>query len=577
MAVLKSIGDATTHFPLVGDTITIGRGGSNSIPLADTACSSKHAQFVRDAQGWNIQDRGSLNGTFVNAQRLQTALAVHLIHGDRILLGSTEFSFDSETGATTVVSAPTAAKAKPAADYAGSFMQSIVDDAISGGGTSASDLQQALVIDETAEDTSGSHFEFRSIDQTPKGPEQTFQLGTTRRPLPLVGLEPIGRGAGESLAEVKLRLIQDVSEKLVRILEPSQLLDEILLIVMNQAGADRGLLCLLDDQGSPTPIAARGLADDQQVRLSRTVLHMVLERRSGVLIQQPSNSANLLKSLAAMEVCSTLCAPLWTGDKIVGLLSLDSTKPTKIFNEEDLELLLAVAHQAAMGIERIRLSQMIEAERSVKTYLSKYLDNRIVEQIANSGGGADPLAPAEKVVTVLFSDIVSFTKICEGMAPVEVASFIREYLTSMTDVVFAHGGTIDKYIGDALMALFGAPLASPDSAAEAIRAALEMRSRVYDFRPPRAGSPPLRIRIGVNTGPVVVGNIGSTRRMEYTAIGDAVNVAARLQTFARPNEICIDETTYAATADQFVVEEIGAIDVRNRSKPVAVYKVLREK
>jgi len=211
----------------------------------------------------------------------------------------------------------------------------------------------------------------------------------------------------------------------------------------------------------------------------------------------------------------------------------------------------------------------------VKTYLSKYLDNRIVEQIAGSAQGVDPLAPAEKIVTVLFSDIVSFTKICEGLAPVEVATFIREYLSSMTDVVFAHGGTIDKYIGDALMALFGAPLPSPTSAADAIRAALEMRSLVQNFRAPRPGSPPLRVRIGVNTGPVVVGNIGSTRRVEYTAIGDAVNVAARLQAFARPNEICIDETTCAQTSDAFVVEEIGAIDVRNRAKPVAVYKVIR--
>ncbi len=370
-------------------------------------------------------------------------------------------------------------------------------------------------------------------------------------------------------------MIQQVSEKLVRIFDPKKLMDEILAIVMQQTGADRGLLCLLNEQRQPVPIAASGLAEGKPVRVSRAALNMLLDRRAGVLIQQGMGANNLLESLAAMQVVSTLCVPLWTGNDIVGILSLDSTQPGRSFTEEDLELLLAVAHQAAIGIERGRLSQLVENERQVRGYLSKYLDNRIVEQIARRGSGADPLAPAERVVTVLFADIVSFTKICEGLEPVQVADFIRKYLTDMTDIVFAHGGTIDKYIGDALMALFGAPLPDEHSARSAVQAALEMRDRVRDFPRPGGEGPPLRVRFGINTGRAVVGNIGSSRRMEYTAIGDAVNVAARLQTFARPNEVCIDEATHEKIAGAFMVEEIGTIDVRNRSVPVSVYKVLR--
>jgi len=577
MAVLKSIGESPTVFPLQGETVTIGRGGANAIPLADNACSSRHAQFVRDPQGWCIQDRGSLNGTFVNGKPIPPGESIRLQRGDKILLGANELEFDPETAAVGApVVALTGSASSKNADYAGSFIQSMSDDSRAGRDPDAK-LQQSLVIDDAADDAVGSHFEYRSVDAVQQSVEQTVRLRPSQQLAPTLGTRPIERASGEALAEAKLRLILDVSEKLVQILDPRQLLNEILTIVMGQTGADRGLLCLLDDQRHPTPIAVRGLAGDQQVRISRTVLHRVLDQRSGVLIQQPNNPANLLRSLEEMQVCSNLCAPLWTGDKIVGLLSLDSTRPAKIFSEDDLELLLAVAHQAAMGIERVRLGQLIEAERSVKTYLSKYLDNRIVEQIAGSAAGADPLLPTEKVVTVVFSDIVSFTKICEGLAPVEVASFIHEYLSLVTDVVFAHGGTIDKYIGDAMMALFGAPLPSPNSAADAIRAALEMRRVANEFRPPRAELPPLRVRIGMNTGPVVVGNIGSTRRTEYTAIGDAVNVAARLQTFARPNEICVDETTYAQTRDGFIFEEIGTIDVRNRAQPVAVYKVIRAK
>jgi adenylate cyclase len=564
MAILKTA-EGVVH-NLGEETVTVGRGATNSIPLADSACSSKHAQLVPDENGWRIEDRGSLNGTFVNGQRVPTA---RLGPGDRIQLGATELIFETDSAAAE----PAGGAQSGGSGYASSFLQSIVGDNESDSDGPGSVWERSLLIDDTPEEDSASHFEVRPVDPAAPTAAQTMLLTASARAAGKAEPPSLKRRPNESLAEAKLRLIQGVSEKLVRIFDPKQLMDEILVIVLEQTGADRGLLCLLDDQRRPVPIAARGLAEGQQVRVSRTVLRTLLDRRSGVLIQG-GGSANILRSLEEMNVCSTLCVPLWTGDSIIGFLSLDSTRFTKVFNEDDLDLLLAVAHQAAIGIERGRLSQLVDSEREARAYLSKYLDNRIVEQISHRGDGEDPLAPTERVVTVLFSDIVSFTKICEGLPPVQVAGFIREYLTMMTELVFAHGGTIDKYVGDAIMALFGAPMPSPDSAGSAIRCALEMRERIRDFRVPKPGGAALRIRVGINTGPVVVGNIGSARRMEYTAIGDAVNVAARLETFARPNEICIDETTYSQTGGAFNVEEIGTIDVRNRAEPVSVYKVL---
>lgn len=567
MAILKT-SNGLVH-RLSGDTVTIGRGESNAIPLADSACSSRHAQFVLDGSGWRIEDRGSLNGTFVNSQRVQTA---RLGHGDRIQVGATELIFEPDPATEPP---PADAAVSGGQGYSNSFLQSITsaqdDDRERSGGVWG---QSLLIEDDAPGDASGSHVEVKPIDAAVSTSVQTLVLTGSARAKGRTESPLLQRRTNESLAEAKLRLIQGVSEKLVRIFDPKQLMEEILAIVIEQTGADRGLLCLLDDQRRPVPIAARGLGEGQQVHVSRTVLQTLLDRRAGVLIQQSAGAANILRSLEEMNVCSTLCVPLWTGESIIGILSLDSTRPTKVFTQDDLELLLAVAHQAAVGIERGRLSQLVESERQAKAYLSKYLDNRIVEQISRRGDGEDPLAPTERVVTVLFSDIVSFTKICEGLPPVQVAGFISEYLTTMTEIVFAHGGTIDKYIGDAIMALFGAPIPSADSGVAAIRAALEMRDRIREFRRPKPGGAALRVRVGINTGLVVVGNIGSARRMEYTAIGDAVNVAARLQAFARPNEICIDETTFSQTGGAFQVEEIGAIDVRNRAEPVAVYKIL---
>ena len=576
MPILKSA--AGVIHRLSGETVTIGRGATNAIPLADSACSSRHAQFVSDAAGWRLEDRGSLNGTFVNGQRIQS---VQLSHGDHIQVGATELTFEADGAPATAATTPAAAALSGGSGFSSSFLQSIVggdednpDEQRPGG-----DWGQSLLIDDEPGDDEVARVEVRAIDPAVPTAAQTMLLTASARTAgrPDAAAPSLRRRANESIAEAKLRLIQIVSEKLVRIFDPKQLLDEILAMVMEQTGADRGLLCLLDDQRKPVPLAARGLEEGQQVRVSRTVLQTLLDRRSGVLIQQSAGTANILRSLEEMNVCSTLCVPLWTGESIIGLLSLDSTRPTKVFTDDDLDLLLAVAHQAAIGIERGRLSQLVETERQARAYLSKYLDNRIVEQMTHRADGEDPLAPAERTVTVLFSDIVSFTKICEGLPPVQVAGFIREYLTTMTEIVFAHGGTIDKYIGDAIMALFGAPISSPDSATSAIRAALEMRERIREFRAPRPGGAALRVRVGINTGLVVVGNIGSTRRMEYTAIGDAVNVAARLQAFARPTEICIDEMTYSQTAGAFNVEEIGTIDVRNRAEPVSVFKVLGER
>src|SRR5262245_41307331 len=576
MAILRITDSDGTHVrELEGALVTIGRGPGNQIILKDLAASSRHAQLVKDATGWTIEDRGSLNKSFVNGQEVKKT---RLAPGDRILIGSTEIVFEDGIAPPPDVTIP-GSKAQ-GSGYASSFLQSMVSEAEETHART-SPLLQSLVIDDEAPEPAeeGSKFAFLRVDGGSVDEDtRTMMYATQLAPPTASGSAMLPKRPGETVAEIKLRLIQRIAEKLVRIFDPKQLMDEIMSIVIESTGADRGVLCLLDEKQTPVPIATRGLSTGEQVRISRTVLKRVSDERSGVLINQGSgSSSNIYRSLEEMRVHSTLCVPLWTGDKIIGLLSLDSTRPDRLFTQQDLDVLLAIAHQAAMGIERGRLSQMVEAEREVRAYLSKYLDNRIVERITKRTAGEDPLAPAERVVTVLFSDIVSFTKISEGLEPAQVGQFIRDYLTAMTEIIFAHGGTIDKYIGDAVMALFGAPVPAEDSATAAIRAALEMRDRVKELKPPGNHSAKLRVRFGINTGLVVVGNFGSARRTEYTAIGDAVNVASRLQTFARPNEICIDEETFAKTGGAFIVEEIGTVDVKNRAQPIAVDKVLRAK
>lgn len=511
---------------LTDDVITIGRTPNNSIQVMDPSASKEHAQVVSDAEGWRLVDVGSRNGTFVNGERCRS---YRLAGGDRIRIGQTEMII-----------------------IEGSEAKLVVEDSTPDAPSVTKSQMKSLPV-----------FKPISLEQLAEAEARDHKKGSSKHRVDIP--------SKESLAERKLQLIHLIGEKLVAHTDNEKLAEEILSIVMQQTQADRGFFCLFDEAGDHIPLASRGLESGEEMRISHTVLRRLQEEQSGILVRPGASGEVDIGSLKRMNVKSTLCVPLWTSDQITGFISLDARTPDKAFTEEHLDLLMAVAHQAAIGVERGRLAKQTTQEQSVRNYLCKYLDAKIVQHILRNEEKEDPLAPKEQEVTVLFADIVSFTKMSEGMAPTELAAFVRSFLTTMTDIIFMHGGTIDKYIGDSIMALFGAPIPSDTAAQSAIRSALAMR----EFAEGEQGGK-MRLSIGIATGRAVVGNIGSEQRTEYTAIGDTVNVASRLQAFARPNEICIGSKTYDQSEDQFAVQEIGTIDVKNRHEPVEVYKVLGE-
>ena len=181
-------------------------------------------------------------------------------------------------------------------------------------------------------------------------------------------------------------------------------------------------------------------------------------------------------------------------------------------------------------------------------------------------------------LTVLFSDIRGFTTISEQLTPEEVVDLLNEYLTVMTDVIFRYGGTVDKFEGDAILAFFGAPRVQDDDAQRAVRTALEMRDRLGDLEGKwrERTSESLRIGIALNTGPALVGNIGSPQKMEYTVIGDVVNLASRLQDLTKEYgvSILISGSTYEQVKNMCQVRPLGSVVVRGRQQPVEVYEVV---
>jgi adenylate cyclase len=219
-------------------------------------------------------------------------------------------------------------------------------------------------------------------------------------------------------------------------------------------------------------------------------------------------------------------------------------------------------------------------EQREKRRLSRFFSPSVVKEIVRHKDDAN-LEAGRRRMTVLFSDIRGFTSMSEKMSPEDVVTFLREYLTVMTEAVFTHGGTVDKYIGDAIMALYNVPFEAPDHAAQAVRTALAFQERLKPlaerFAARYGGT--LACGVGIHTGDAVVGTIGSEQRLEYTAIGDTINLGSRLEGLTKDFNvpIIISEATYLEVRDLFGTRDLGEVTVKGKAIPVKIYAVLPER
>ena len=198
----------------------------------------------------------------------------------------------------------------------------------------------------------------------------------------------------------------------------------------------------------------------------------------------------------------------------------------------------------------------------------------VVKQLLENPDGFR-LGGANQTITVLFADIRGFTALAENTSPEKVVGLLNTYFSAMTQIIFAHGGTLDKFMGDELMALFGAPTATPEDAKNAVSVAVEMQKRIATLNPELVslGFSPIEVGIGLHTGEATVGYIGSEQRSEYTAIGDTVNIASRLQSNAAGWQILISEATARAAGDIFPMTKKEPLQVKNRLQPVELFDV----
>ena len=216
-----------------------------------------------------------------------------------------------------------------------------------------------------------------------------------------------------------------------------------------------------------------------------------------------------------------------------------------------------------------------QKRKEMRDMLSRYLSYNLVEELLKSPESIQ-LGGTRKKVSVLFSDISGFTQLLSAVDPERVIQVLNEYLTEMTNIIFENGGMVDKYVGDAIIGIFGAPYTAPDDSLRAVRTALHMQERLRMLQvkwEENLGSI-ITARIAVNTGEVILGNIGSPKRMDYTAIGDPVNIASRLQAIAELGTVVVSRSTYHENRSAIRVRNLGKMELKGKNEPIDVFQVL---
>ncbi|MFC1705360.1 adenylate/guanylate cyclase domain-containing protein [Planctomycetota bacterium] len=410
---------------------------------------------------------------------------------------------------------------------------------------------------------------------------------------PAAALDDKARAAEQAAREATSRKLRnfkallDITKAVSSELQTQRLLTLIVDKAIELISAERGFAILRHDGKLVFEVArdAKGApVENPENQISKSVINGVTESGEPVLTINAQQDLGGFMSIVALEVRSLLCVALRSKDKTLGALYVDSHIAEREFGEESLNLLQAFADQAAIALENASLYDAVvesrEQEKRIRRIFQKYVPAEVVAKILNVSEGTR--LSERLTATVLFSDIRSFTSISEGLQAEEVVMFLNDYLQRMVDCVFDEGGIVDKFVGDAVMAVWGAPFPKPDDPLRAVRAAIRMLDEVDSFnRDQRVkGGVEIRIGIGLHTGPLVSGNIGCDKKMEYTVIGDTVNVASRVEGLCKPlktNLLITQQCRDAAFAagGQFDLEAKPPVPVKGKSEKLQVYRVIR--
>jgi adenylate cyclase len=597
---------------------SLGRHPDSTIQILDKIVSKEHCRIALEGDTWVLEDLDSLNGTFLNGSRLNGKRP--LVHGDEFSLGATRARFELETRERT--SAPdigTGAQRSLGGQPARAAAEPAVPEA------NPAPLGRSNALSSTAR--SVESFEAaapqRGSPQAAAGaPRPPATAGAAKNPIstvparianpspghtllaaspPQVEVNQQGREIGTQIAAQeqgfrpfqdvandpaqiaadyeRLRLSHELSREICLERDLTTLLNKILASMFRFVRADRGVIFLVGENGQLEPGASlRRDGSEAAISVSSTIMNHVMRERASVLTHDAAMdfAGSKGRSMILNRISSAIVAPLMHEEDILGVLWLDSETLAR-FEQRDLEMVTSIAAQAAMFIEINILGRKVEQEIVNRERFSRLLSPNVAEKVLSGDMVIQKGGQLVQECTVFNSDIRGFTQMSDGAAPEPLVEMLNEYFELMVETLFKYEGTLDKFMGDGIMALWGAPVVTKDDAVRSVECALEQMEvlRAFNTRRRARQEPSLEIGIGIHTGPVVAGYIGSSKALSYTVIGDTANTSARLCGAAGPGEILVSASTIDALGSRFHYKELPPLQLKGKEKPFRCFAIQR--
>lgn len=508
---------------------TLGRGSANDLVLNDTSVSRFHAVLKVAANNIiTMGDRGSTNGVVLNGSRIDSETT--LKPGDQLKIGV----------------------------YALEFQH--VDDA-------------GLIVKESGLSP--------VISEVLRG---SVQLSLRHRPVETASsrtalIEAIQKLERENYL---LTVLYDAGKALNSKLSLDDIAEQVMTLAFRIEGVERGFMMRFDEHGdvlrqSEVRLRKQDLAGDQPaIIMSQTIMRRLKTEKEPILVTDAASDKRFTgsESLKMSGLRSAMLAPLIGANRLLGMIYVDNLKRASAFTQEELNVFALVAAQAAAALDNALTHEQLAESAIQRSALERFLSPEVVELIASNPGGVR-LGGVNQKATILFADIRGFTSLSEKMPPEQVVEVLNEYFTRVTDVIFDHGGMLDKYIGDGVMAVFGAPISKGNDALNAVKAAIEIQRLVLEMNRDAGARkwPELHVGIGINTGVVIAGNIGSPKRLDYTVIGDTVNTASRLMSKASSEQIILSVATAQEIGSGFKLTSLPPLELKGKAEPMAAFEV----
>ncbi|MFE1746686.1 adenylate/guanylate cyclase domain-containing protein [Coleofasciculus sp. H7-2] len=514
------------------DDFTIGRLPECNLHLPFEGISRYHARFLKTPSGvWTVEDMDSKNGTRLNERPVTSPQQVN--HGDILWLGDISLSI-------------------------------LLRD--------PPQPHKTQLVEPVAQGTTI----FRNVQELQ---QQWIQAEGT-----------LDEVSNKEKAIARLKDLVNIAKNLSAAESIEAIFYQVQEVVFRELQSIERLALLIDVEGSGElellNAAARDILEQQNLTadggwISRTICQKVFAEKVAIQTADAQMDKRFegQQSILVKGIKSAIAVPLWDENKVVGVLYADAHLSSSHWTkggEEDLSFFSALANLVASAVQRWLLARKLRNEETIRTRLERYHSPAVVQHIMNVGGLEDGrLTPAEVDISILFADIVGFTALSERLSPTEIAQLLNDFFEEMLQEVFAAGGTLDKYIGDCIMAFFGAPESQPDHADRAFAAAKGMLTRLEKLNADRVWREPLQIRVAINSGRAVIGDVGSSQRVDYTALGATINLASRMEGICPPGECVVSEATYSLLKPSQDLQTTGEHHFKGIDRPVRVYQTKR--